>query len=155
VWWLLTLACGWHLGTPSLGALSVGTVSYTGPEPGGRALVERALATRLSEFGAGRGRPIRVDIEGNDAPEAAIPVDLGTVSWTWTWRVRFSVDDACQGDLVARRTFVVGPGDPVDPTVPRAEAARVLADEVAERIVASLLATPACGQLDSAHPEGE
>lgn len=147
MWWIVAIACGWHLGSPSLPALSAGPVSYVGPEPGARAMVERALAGRLAEFGSGRGRPVSVQIEGGDAPEAAVPVDQGTVAWTWTWRAHFAVDATCEGTVIARRTFVVGSGEPVDPASPRAGAARVLADEVADRIVAALLATPACTTL--------
>lgn len=147
MWWILPMACGWHLGSPSLPALSAGPVSYVGPEPGARAMVERALTAKLSELGSGRGKPVSVDVEGGDAPEAAIPVDQGTVAWTWTWRARFVVDEDCRGDVVARRTFVIGPGDPVDPGTPRSAAATVLAEELADRIVAAILATPACSTL--------
>ncbi len=147
MWWILPIACGWHLGSPSLPALSAGPVSYVGPEPGARAMVERALAARLSELGSGRGRPLSVTVEAGDAPEAAVPVDQGTVAWTWTWRAHFEVDAICEGTIVARRTYVVGPGDVIDPATPRAGAARLLADEVADRIVASLLASPACATL--------
>ena len=144
---MLLFACGWRFGEAPLDALSVGPVEGVTLQPGLRADLHDALLRAARRRGVRPGeRVVRTRIvEATDRPRAATP-GAGAVQWTAHLAVRGTMDGrpGCRVEVAGRRGWALPPSAPEGVDARRAAAWRRLADDVADRLLDDLAATPEC-----------
>jgi len=144
---LVWAACGWHLGAPPVQPMTVGAVQGVSVEPGLRASLEDAMVVAVRRRGIPAGGP-EVDLTiltSEDVAEASLGVG-GTVAWTALLAVAAEIPSrpGCRVEVSGRRTWGLPPDAPTGTPAARAECHQRLAEEVADRLVDSLLAAPEC-----------
>jgi len=148
--WLTAMlaACGWHLGAPPVQPMTVGPVQGVAVEPGLRATLEDAMVLATRRRGIPTGGPeVGVTImTSEDFAEVSFGGAGGAVAWTAILAVAAEIPTrpGCRVEASGRRSWNLPPGAPAQTPAARAEAHRALAEEVADRIVDALLATPEC-----------
>jgi hypothetical protein len=104
------------------------------------------LAARRRGIPAGGPEVGLTIMASEDVAEASLGGVGGTVAWTAILEVAAEITTrpGCRIEASGRRSWNLAPDAPAQTPATRAETHRLLAEEVADRVVDALIATPEC-----------